>query len=200
MDPLTEFHEQLDPRVRYHRWYRAILEKLFSDRDAGYAILMITFPLLERFVFGLTRRSTADHFSSHEKKEILAIFKDELRTINNVGDFWSACRHGLLHQVTPFISKKNGDPFPNVVLTHDIPVPICIEDDGSIIVHPVLFARRILDSIEADFSTFRGGKEAHINPLPKVEVRNTLLKSPMFPDYPDAYEGTSLTRRKLFDE
>ena len=195
MTSLPDLEKFFDPRERYSRWYRSILEKLFPDRDAGYAILLITFPLLERYVFGVTKGSTAAGFGPLEKKVVLHIFKEELKTIDNVGEFWTACRHGLLHQVVPLLTTRSGDPLPDVILTHDIKVPISIEKDGSIVLQPVLFATKVLAAIEEDFNSFSGESGSMILPLPEVSERNILNPPSCYPDYPTSYTGTSSQKR-----
>ena len=52
-------------------------------------------------------------------------------------------------------------------LTHDTAI-VKIEATGKVWLNPVLFAERVLVTIEADFETFEGGQ-----PLPKVTVYGT---------------------------
>jgi hypothetical protein len=37
-------------KKNFEVWYKAILEGLYSNRNAGFVILMVAFPLLERYL------------------------------------------------------------------------------------------------------------------------------------------------------
>jgi hypothetical protein len=70
--------------------------------------------------------------------------------------FWNVYRNGFLHQATLSLKTSKGNALPVASLTHDVPVPVTIEADGSFVIQPVLFSRRVVQTIEANFNTFAG--------------------------------------------
>ena len=151
-----------DPRVRFHLWYRDVLEKMFDDRNAGFAILMIALPLLERYAFGKTGRRADGKLRELEKRVIMGLFT-EIKHPSQVGLLWKAYRHGLLHQVTLFSGRT-----PIGWVNHDI--PNALEINGKrMVIHPVKFAQKVLEVIENDFETFCGMDQiGNLEKLPVV--------------------------------
>lgn len=179
-----------NPRVRFHLWYRCILEKIFPDRNAGFAILMITFPLLERYAFGKTGGRADGKLGEPEKKVIKGLFSEiESISLSQVGLLWRAYRHGLLHQVTLFPNQT-----PIGWVSHDIPT--ALEIDGKrMVIHPVKFAERVLEVIEKDFETFCGDKRSDLVNLPVVKKMEVQKGDFRYPVAPDASMGTCAPRR-----
>lgn len=162
-------------RDNFQAWFTTQINKLISDRDAGLVIVMIIFPLLERY---LRRRTAAEPKSPRFFRGLLDVFP-ELRTTTVAEKFWWNYRHGLLHNVT--MSQANHG------LTHDT-IIVKIETDGKVWLNPVLFAQRVLDTIRADFEVFEGGQ-----PLPEVTAHSTELQSD---GTQTIYMGTSTFPRK----
>ncbi len=88
----------------FQMWYKRILEKLYDDPHAGFPILMITFPLLERYIREKSKNHEADSLNDEFHKELIKIFP-ELKTTSNSKKFWKIYRHGILHQGT--LSEKD---------------------------------------------------------------------------------------------
>lgn len=139
-------------RDNFRNWFAFQIERLSSDRDAGFIIALASFPLLERYLRQLTKSEP----KSSEFMTGLLKFLPELGTAQSAQLFWTTYRHGLLHNVT--MSRETHG------LTHDSRI-VEVHSDGRVWLNPVLFARRILASIEADFHTFQRG-----DPLPAVSV------------------------------
>ena len=173
---------------QFKKWYVEILEGLYPDRDAGFAILMIVFPLLERYLRGKLSLPLGESIGQKGKAELQKIFP-ELKTTQFAGEFWEVFRHGLLHQVTLFNENRNGANLPTSRITHDIPISIAIEADGSFTLQPVLFAKKVLELILSDFGIFMNEQKASIYPLPTVRERK--VPSPRTQGYPISYKGTS---------
>ncbi|MEA3427871.1 MAG: hypothetical protein U9Q84_01345 [Thermodesulfobacteriota bacterium] len=155
----------------FKSWYVHVLEGLYEDRDAGFAILMISIPLLERYLRekrGSYERNLNDTFYDQMQKKFSELTSQEL-----CKQFWQVYRNGLLHQVT--ISKRNmkGIKMPVGWLSHDVPM-LKIDKDGSFGVHPVKFSRRIICIIENDFSTFFG-EHSKNHPLPVEHQTMSML-------------------------
>ncbi len=153
----------------FEAWFGTVLAKLMHDRDAGFVVVMVAFPLLERY---LTQRSGRKANTDQFNKALLTVFP-ELKTEQNANLFWSIYRHGLLHNVA--LSRESHG------LSHDKPI-VEMALDGRVWMHPNLFAERVLNTIRADFATFEKGV-----PLPTV--------SPIYGKAPEhnhysAYQGT----------
>lgn len=178
-----------DPRVRFHLWYRSVLEKMFDDQNAGFAILMITLPLLERYSFGKTGGRADGKLGEPEKKVIMGLFP-EIKYLSQVGLLWKAYRHGLLHQVTLFSGQK-----PVGWVNHDI--PNALEIDGKrMVIHPAKFAQRVLEVIENDFETFCGKDQiGNLEKLPVVRKMESPSGSPAYLKPPISSMGTCVPPR-----
>jgi hypothetical protein len=145
------------PREHFDSWFVNVLESLYEARDAGFVIMMTIFPLLERY---LRQRSGIPG----ENDRLTDKFFDELRGIfPALGDadqaraFWQVYRNGLLHQGTfsQQVTLYYG------VASHDIPETILIDKTaGNFVVHPVRFAKQVLEQIGNDFSTYEGATSA----------------------------------------
>jgi hypothetical protein len=78
--------------------------------------------------------------------------------------FWQVYRNGLLHQGT--FSQRI--PVYYGLASHDITEIIVIDEaTGNFCVHPVRFAKQVLEQIGNDFSTYEGAASA-APPLPTV--------------------------------
>lgn len=145
-------------------WYSKILQDLSQKENSGLAMLIISFPLLERY---LREKSRA-----YEDNHLPAAFFDELRKLfptladNSVArDFWHVFKHGLFHQVV--LSQKVGKLG---VLSSDQARTLSVDlASGRFELDPVQFVNKVVETIEADFETFNGTiNDDHR--VPKVHV------------------------------
>lgn len=153
-------------RTNFDAWYKRVLDLLYPHRDAGFAILLIAFPLLERYL----RQKTALRFD----QPLTDAFFDELTRLfpalkasATARNFWQIYRNGLLHEITLSRQTRSGTPMPVGWLSYDKPL-ITIESDGSMWINPVDFAQHVVATIEADFTTFEGTSPPS-TPLPTVK-------------------------------
>ena len=155
----------------FKSWYVDTLLKLYPDRNSGFAILMIVFPLLERYLRhknGLTHKENLSNGCMDELRNMFPA----LPTTEAAWKFWNIYRNGILHQVTLSRENKRGTEMPDGWLSHDIHSAINIESDGSFLIHPVLFTKHVMDIIKSDFDTFIQGSAASTK-LPKVKPHPT---------------------------
>jgi hypothetical protein len=138
----------------FKRWFSDIVAGLYPNDHAGFAILMITIPVLERYL----RQKSGIY-----EKELNTSFYDELRRVfptlpdnDAAKQFYHIYRNGLLHQVT--LSQRNwrDQPMPKASVSRDYPQALKIDASGSFLVHPVKFAEKVIQTIEDDFTTFEG--------------------------------------------
>lgn len=139
-------------RANFDSWYVDVLEKLFPNREAGFAILMISFPLLERLLRNRANLLPSDGLNDSFYKELLRIFP-AFSDIRASRTFWQIYRNGLLHQVSPSTQNRKRLSLPIGWLTIDKP-GVSVDSDGGIWVNPVDFAKRVLSEIQLDFETF----------------------------------------------
>ena len=166
----------------FHSWYTSVLIKLFPDRDAGFVILMAVFPLLERYLRHKSGLTSRDDLTDGFMDSLRALFP-ELPDRSVCRHFWQVYRNGLLHEVTLSRESRHGTPMPVGWISHDRPI-VSIDPDTSLWVNPVLFAQRVLSTIDADFATFEGppsGRSklptvvAHVEPTVRGSVPSVLL-------------------------
>lgn len=155
----------------FKSWYISTLERLYQHRDAGFAILMITFPLLERYLRKKVKLSPADNLSDLFFMELVLLFP-VLSDISTARNFWQVYRNGLLHEVTLSRQNRSGHDMPIGWVSHDKPM-VSIED-GSFWIHPVDFTKTVIEIIQSDFSTFEGIDESlsHLPAVTPVEAKS----------------------------
>ena len=152
-----------DDLKHFHAWYLKTLKSLYPVRDAGIPVLMVSMPLLERYLRqknGRTPEQPLDDACMGTLRGIFPVLPD----IASAWRFWQVYRNGFLHQVTLSLRTRAGTALPSSELTHDIAEPIQVRRDGSFVLHPVLFSKLATATIEADFATFVGAG----TPAPKL--------------------------------
>jgi hypothetical protein len=170
-----------DSRENFDAWFVNVLESLYPRREAGFVILMIAFPLLERYLrqrVGLPAED--DRLTTNFYDELRKLFP-KLRDSDQARAFWQIYRNGLLHQGT-FSQKR----IIYGLASHDISDTIYIDQNkGIFCVHPVLFARQVLEQIRNDFATYEGASSV-APPLSTVGPYQFAPETPMI-------VGTSVT-------
>jgi hypothetical protein len=166
----------------FNAWYVAILESLYERRDAGIAVLMISLPLLERYLRRKHSLRPEDNMTDVAMNGLCLMFP-ALKGPHEARAFWNVYRNGFLHQATVSKATKGGMALPDGWLTHDITEPVRVEPDGSFTVNPVLFSKVVLATISKDFAAF----EADAPPLPQVARRDPMT-------IPSTYLGTGSGR------
>jgi len=166
----------------FNAWYVQVLEGLFGNRNAGIAVLIISLPLLERYLRGKHNLAPDDKVTDAAMGGLCGMFP-ALGTVAQARSFWHVYRNGFLHQATVLRNTRGGVSLPGGWLTHDIAEPIRVEAEGSFTVNPVLFSQKVLSTISADFASF----EADEPPLPQVTRRDPF-------SIPSSYVGTGSER------
>ena len=149
----------------FKSWYVDILEGLYPNREAGFVILMVAFPLLERYL----REKSGIHegkLNLYFYDELLHIFP-ELNTKDNANQFWHVYRNGLLHQVTIRGGFRDEIQLPKGWVSNDFHT-LEIDKSGNFWVHPAKFVKRVVEVIESDFITFEG-RHSENHPLPVIK-------------------------------
>jgi hypothetical protein len=158
------------PFENFKNWYPNVIRSLYPNRNAGFVILLATFPLLERYIRQRLGWSEQNSLNDTFYNELARVLPD-LRNRDNARNLWSAYRNGLLHVVTLSSNTRKGIKLPVAWLTHDSPFSISIDASGSFCVNPVLFAEQVLKIIEDDFETFETGPRAILTFPQVLELR-----------------------------
>lgn len=153
----------------FNSWYIATLERLYPNRDAGFAILMIAFPLLERYLRKKVKLLPIDNLSDSFFAELALLFP-VLSNSSTAKNFWQVYRNGLLHAVTLSRQNRRGNGMQVGWVSHDNPM-ITIED-GTFWIHPVDFTKKVIETIQNDFKTFEGLVDSQ-SQLPTVKPSET---------------------------
>ncbi len=154
-------------RVNFRAWYVDTLELLYPRRGAGIAVFMIALPLLERYLRQANQRTAEDELNAGCWRTLRTLFPT-LSSDKAASEFWTACRQGFVHQATLSMRAKGARSAPAASLTHDIVIdPVTLNPDGSFVIHPVLFSKLVVRTIEQDFAVFAGAGTPAV-PLPKI--------------------------------
>jgi hypothetical protein len=152
-------------KQNFLKWFKSPLEQLYPNPDAGFAIMILSLPLLERYLREKSGTYELRTLSHTFFQECLKIFPS-LGTEQRAKKIWLTCRHGLLHQVT-FRQGKTDEPLPKMQLTDEIAEMRFIDEADVFCLNPFWFSRRIISVIESDFPTFEGTSSQN-HKLPQV--------------------------------
>jgi hypothetical protein len=139
-------------RENFKLWFREIIEDLYKKENAGFPILMITFPLLERYIrskSGVNEDPTLGDTFYNELVKLFPVLKDK----DIAKKFWHVYRNGILHQATLSQRTGKGIQMPDGWLS-GVKKVVEIDSSGAFWVNPVEFAKHIIDVIDKDFSNF----------------------------------------------
>jgi hypothetical protein len=151
----------------FREWYVDVLESLYPKRASGIAALMISFPLLERYLRqtnGLKPDQDLNDSCMDTLKTLFAALPDTA----TAWDFWRVYRNGLLHQATLSTHTRKGKILPAGSMTHSLGVPLAVKPNGGFILQPVLFSKEVVRAIETNFRIFDGAGTSGPR-LPRVE-------------------------------
>lgn len=72
----------------FTKWFIDPVTTLRDNPDAGFIIMMVAFPLIERYLRKKLHLSESDKLSDPFHKELCCLFP-ELRTVEHTKEFWS---------------------------------------------------------------------------------------------------------------
>jgi hypothetical protein len=168
-----------DARARFSRWFADVLRILPSIQGAGFASVIVSIALLERYLRELSgvheKSSLDDRFY-----EALAGAFPSLKTNKAARRFWKIYRHGLLHQVAFSTAESDGGQKSFGGLRDDCEA-VELTPEGHFWVNPAKFAAAVVKLIEADFATFLGSHSPN-HQLPVVGLESTLVLGTASPE------------------
>lgn len=169
---------------QFEMWFKKPITQLQTDPStkdhAGYAVLLISIPLLERYLrekSGIHEGSLDDAFYD----ALCVVFPEIPR--DKAKAFYDVFRNGLAHQVT--IKAVPGAAHGQIQNAG-----ACIVHDATsnhFSVHPTEFAERVLKTIGSDFHTFEA-KSSKNHPLGQVlmQGQTPITMSILLPANPGA--------------
>ncbi len=163
-------------KENFKHWFYNIIQSLYGNENAGFAILMITFPLLERYLRSKSGVTYDKNLRDAFYEKLIKLFP-VLKENKNATDFWTIYKNGILHQATFSPQNRKGDKMPTGWLSGDTEA-IEIHSNGSFLVNPVKFAEIVIVAIDEDFVTFEGSNSHGYPPLAKEQKT------------PDGFDGT----------
>jgi len=137
----------------FNLWFREIIESLYKNEDAGFPLLMLTFPLLERYLRKKSNTSESSSVGDPFYDELLNFFPI-LNNRVNAKKFWQVYRNGILHQATLSQRDRKGINMPDGWLSGDEKEDVHIDSSGAFWVNPVYFASHVINAIDKDFLNF----------------------------------------------
>ena len=161
-------------RENFELWFGKPLATLMADDHSGFAVVMIAFPILERYLRAMSR---AEPNSPQFNQALLGVLP-ELQDAKNANMFWAIYRHGILHNVA--LSRETHG------LSHIKPI-VEVWPNGKVWMNPNLFATRVLDTIRKDFTRFEAG-------VPLPQPQQVFEGAPGTPSY-TSYWGTAMPPR-----
>jgi hypothetical protein len=149
-------------KENFKLWFCNVIESLYGNKNAGFSILMLTFPLLERYLRSKSNTPENSVLGPPFYDELVKLFPVLKDNVDNITakNFWQVYRNGILHQATLSQRDNKGIKMPDGWLSgekKDIEI-----DQGAFWVNPVEFTRRVIDIIDKDFSNFEApGSSSH---------------------------------------
>jgi hypothetical protein len=160
---------------KFKIWFCEFIEDLYEKRNAGFAILMLTFPLLERYLRAKSKTPEKSGLGEPFYTELVILFP-VLKDNSMAKEFWQVYRNGILHQVTLSAEDNKGTKMPGGWLSGD-KKDIEVDASNAFWVNPVDFAKKVIGIIDKDFSNFEA-RDSQAHQLAKEQIT------------PDGYDGT----------
>ena len=159
----------------FRLWVRDPVRRLLKEKHAGFALAMISFPVLERLVRGksgladkpLNKEPNSSQFYTALTDYFPALHDPPSGTFENVAQvFWQGFRNGILHQAT-FSTKRitvQKSEQPAAFCSFNLRSGIAIKVSDSkrvIVVDPFAFSKSVVELIEADFESYQKADYTH---------------------------------------
>ncbi len=160
-------------RETFRRRFKEPVELLITRKHSGFALMMITLPLLERLLRGRSHLKDAP-LTEPFYAELFKVFP-ALKDVKGAKALWQCFRHGILHQAA-FSLKRMGESadFSGIIGFEQLSgSAVALQRTGDpehivCMVDPIAFARAVIAEVESDLETFQTA-EPHRHPIALVE-------------------------------
>jgi len=119
-----------DAASNFKAWYVDVLDVLYKIEGAGIPVLMISLPLLERYLRQKNHVAPNDKLNDACMSNLCSMFP-ALPSVAVAWQLWNVYRNGFLHQATLSAVTHRGTNLPVGWLTYNRSTPVTIEPDGS---------------------------------------------------------------------
>jgi hypothetical protein len=165
-----------DDRGNFEAWFVQPLKCLYPQVEPfGFIIVMVTLPLLERYL-----RQKEDIQTDLKQQFYIALeelFPDLSGQRDESRKFWKLCRHGLLHRGTFNASESHC-----IYLVRDLGEAVVVNraDPKNIVfkLDPVAFAQKVLTTILGDFETYATSKMSPLAVVSPLDETRDSSSSP----------------------
>jgi hypothetical protein len=146
-------------RGTFRRRFTGPVELLITQKHSGFALMMITLPLLERLLRGRSHLKDGP-LTEPFYAELFKVFPT-LQDEKGAKALWQCFRNGILHQATFSLKRADGAGFSGVVGFEELfGRAVAIQRSGDpehivCTVDPVAFAQTVLAEVESDLETFQ---------------------------------------------
>ena len=168
MNKPTEFQLR-----NFHQWIRDPIRRLSRQRHTGFAVAMIAFPVLERWLRGKVgikdrplRNSEGGQFYAALAVQFPVLRDPADGSFPHVAEsFWQAFRNGILHQVAfstkPIKARVNTQPLFCAFVERSATLIVLTYSPPTFLLNPHAFAQAVLSIIEADFRSYETADPEH---------------------------------------
>jgi len=158
-----------EAKENFKKWFVGTIDLLCKEEFAGIPLLMISFPLFERYAEAINKnifQAFCEDFRLHNKKEAIIV--------------WKTFRNGILHSASfnTEVDLIEYDEYKSIELINqcgvkdDISKEVQIEQDKagqwSVFISPVKFARKVIKLVLNNFEMFYKANEK-LCPLSSVQ-------------------------------
>lgn len=153
----------------FEKWFEQPIQAMNADQHGGFAVLMLTLPLAERYFRSKTGVGDGNLNASFH----IAFANSFGLTQSQSEEFWQVYRNGLLHQATFSRQNRKGTIMPaGWIMGNDGTFAGIINYDSArkeFVLDPKEFSHEIIKIIRGDFSAFDSPADVKHPPL-KVQV------------------------------
>jgi hypothetical protein len=158
----------------FHKWIRDPINSLSRQKHCGFAMAMIAFPVLERWIrgkVGIKDRQLKGKDGERFYKELAiqfgALRDPEDGSFPHVAKaFWQAFRNGILHQVTfstKPIKRRVNEQLVSCAFVGLSGKPIVTEySPPAFALDPYAFAEAVLSIVEKDFGAYEAAEHTNL--------------------------------------
>lgn len=156
--PLTDANREM-----FRQQFKEPIELLIAKKHTGFALMMITLPLLERLLRGRTQLKDARKLTEPFYTELFRIFP-ALKNVEGAKALWQSFRNGILHQATFSLKRSGSDvDFSGIIGFQELSGPaVALARSGTpghehivCMVDPATFSKTVLVEVENDLETFQ---------------------------------------------
>jgi hypothetical protein len=143
----------------FFAWFEQPIKALQPASDCAFAVVILCFPLLERYLRETSGCGEGD--LTNKFYEDLQVIFPELATLDQAKQFWHVYRNGLLHQGAFSAANRRKVIMPFGAISGETPRISYDAVTDTFYVNPVPFSDAVLDFIRDDLATLAAAAAAN---------------------------------------